>query len=239
MKEQTVIYTDENVSCEGFLVYDDSVKTPQPIVLVAHAWRGQDDFARNKAKELAKLGYAAFAIDMFGNKKNSSSDQESAELIKPFFKDRALLQRRVFAGFDTVYNLPFIDKSRIGAIGFCFGGLTVLELLRSGKPVKAIVSFHGALSSVGAKQVPIAQNIQGSALILHGFDDPLVTPDDVLHVQTELNNAGVKWQMNIYGHTAHAFTNPIAKDPSAGMIYNEKIAKRSWNEMKVFFEEIL
>ena len=149
------------------------------------------------------------------------------------------MQKRIIASYETLIKQPGVDKSRIGAIGFCFGGLTVIELLRSGTPVKSVVSFHGVLGNAGAKTVPIATNIKGSILILHGYDDPLESTSDVLNTQKEFNEAGIDWQMDIYGHTSHAFTNPQSHDIVKGLIYNEKANKRSWIAMKNFFEETL
>lgn len=239
MKEDSIPYQAFDVPAEGFLVYDENIKGTKPAIIVAHAWRGQDDFARNKARDLAKLGYIAFAADLFGHKKNASNDEEAGALIKPLFLDRKLLQQRIIAAYETLSKQPHVDTSRIGAIGFCFGGLTVIELLRSGSPVKSVVSFHGVLGNSGAKTVPIAQNIKGSILILHGYEDPLVPSSDVLNMQKELNDAGIDWQMDIYGHTSHAFTNPQAHDLAKGLIYNEKANKRSWLAMKNFFAETL
>lgn len=239
MKESTINYQAGDMQSEGFLVYDENIKSPCAAVIVAHAWRGQDDFARNKARELAKLGYIAFAADMFGHKKNAANDEESAELIKPLYLDRKLLQTRIIAAFETLSRQPNVDKSHIGAIGFCFGGLTVIELLRSGTPVKAVVSFHGVLGSSGAKTVPIAKNIKGSILILHGYEDPLVSQTDVSNMQKELNDSGIDWQMDTYGKTSHAFMNPMAQDKAKGLIYNEKVSKRAWLAMKNFFDETL
>ena len=239
MKELNITYQAGDVQSEGFLVYDDKIKSSRPAIIVAHAWRGQDDFARDKARSLAQLGYIGFAADLFGNRKNAANDEEAESLIKPLFSDRKLLQSRIIAAFDTLSQQPEVDKSRIGAIGFCFGGLAVIELLRSGTPVNSVVCFHAVLGNTGAKTTPIAKNINGSILLLHGYDDPLVTTEDVLNTQKELNDAGVDWQMNIYGHTSHAFSNPQAHDKAKGLIYNEKINKRAWIAMKNFFEETI
>lgn len=239
MKEQTIPYQAHDVQSEGFLVYDEKIKESRPAILVAHAWRGQDDFARDKARELAKLGYIGFAVDMFGNRKTATNDDDAAALIKPLYLDRKLLLNRIIAAYEILIKQPGVDKSHIGAIGFCFGGLSVIELLRSGTPVKSVVSFHAVLGNSGAKTVPIAKNIKGSILMLHGYDDPLVPTSDVLTTQREFNDAGVDWQMDIYGHTSHAFTNPLAHDNAMGLIYNEKICKRAWLAMKNFFAETL
>lgn len=239
MKESLVEYQAGDVKSKGFIVYDETKKTAQPVVLVAHAWRGQDDFAREKARQLAQLGYVGFAADLFGNGKNAANDDEAGALIKPLFLDRKLLQKRILAAYEFISKQAFVNPNRIGAIGFCFGGLTVLELLRSGIPVKSVVTFHAVLGNTGAQTVPIAKNIQGSILLLHGYEDPLVSQSDILNTQNELNSAGIDWQMNIYGHTSHAFSNPMAKDQAKGLLYNEKSSKRAWLAMKNFFEETL
>lgn len=239
MKKNEIIYQDDDTTCVGYLVHNENIQTPTPAVLVAHAWRGQDEFAREKAHELARMGYIAFAIDMFGNQKNAKDDEESSSLIKPFYLDRQLMQKRVIAAYNTLIKQPHVDTRRIGAIGFCFGGLTVIELLRSGTPVKSVVSFHGILGHEGAKTVPIAPGIEGSLLILHGYEDPLVSFSDIQGVQKELNDHKIDWQMNIYGLTSHAFTNPMANDRVKGLIYNEKTAKKAWSAMKNFFNETL
>lgn len=211
-------------------------------MLVAHAWRGLDDFAKNKAEELANLGYVAMALDNYGEGKISSNDEESAALMHPLFIDRALLRERLNAGLEAAKRLPGVDQKHIGAIGFCFGGLAVQELAKSGAEISGIVSFHGLLgSTVGSAKAKLEKNaakIKAKMLILHGHDDPMVSADDISHFQQEMTQAKVDWQMHIYGGTSHAFTNPIAQDASSGMFYNPVAAKRAWQSMRNFFEEI-
>jgi len=238
MQENYISYQAGDIQCKGYLVSHNKDEH-LPGILVVHAWHGQDEFAREKARALAKLGYIVLAVDMFGNGKNATDDDEAMSLIGPLYADRELMQKRVVAAFDTLVKQPGVDKYRIGAIGFCFGGLTVIELLRSGTPVKSVVSFHGILSHLGAKTVPLASNIKGSILILHGYDDPRVPMSDVLDIQQELNDAKIDWQMNIYGLTSHAFTNPNANDKNKGLVYSDKANKRSWIAMNNFFQETL
>lgn len=241
MNEEIITYQAGNLSCKGFLATPDNGQKC-PGILVAHAWRGQDDFARQKARELAQMGYVALVVDVYGNG-ICVSNEEAPAMMQPLFLDRALLQERILAGFDALAKDPRVDASRIGAIGFCFGGLTVIELLRTGASVKGVVSFHGVLGDgAGANQAKPgirAKKINGSILILHGHNDPLVNADDIANIQKELTEAGADWQMNIFGHTAHAFMNPVAQDHAHGMIYNEKTAKRAWQDMIEFFKEIL
>lgn len=242
MERRTINYSCDGVTCKGFLVHNEIVREPRPGILVAHAWRGQDDFARNKAEELARLGFVAFAVDIYGEGKNAQTDAQAEELMLPFFKDRQLLRNRIHAAYETLKAQERVDKKKIGAIGFCFGGLTVIELLRSGDPVSGVVSFHGLLGErLGdtiATKAPLADKINGSLLILHGHDDPLVSAEDIKNIQQEFSQADVDWQMTIYSHTAHAFTNPELKDPSTGLVFNQTSCDRSWIAMKNFFTEI-
>lgn len=240
MKEQFIDYQIDGKSFKGFVVLPES-NDLKPAVIIAHTWKGQDEFVRDKARELAKLGYIGFAADLYGDGQEAFTDEEAGKLMYPLVTDRALLQERIGKAFDTVANLPSVDKDNIGAIGFCFGGVTVLELLRSGRPVKGVVCFHAGLTAIPldkVKQKPISTNIQGSILILHGYDDPLVSPESLLSLEKELTEANVDWQLTIYGHTTHAFTNPQANTPEKGLNYNPQSDKRSWLAMKNFFNEI-
>lgn len=234
-----VSYQADGLCCEGYLVNPKEMRHAQPAVLIAHAWYGQDEFARKKAHELAELGYIALAIDMFGHRKNATCDEEASSLIKPLYLDRKLLQVRISAAFETLLKQPGVDGTRVGAIGFCFGGLAVIELLRSGAPVKSVVSFHAVINYSGVNSFPIAKNIKGSILLLHGYEDPLCPLKEIQYLQRELNDARVDWQMDIYGMTSHAFTNPLVNDKKKGLIYNEKASTRAWLAMKNFFHETL
>lgn len=242
MIKEFIDYKCGGTKCKGYAVYDSSTKAKRPAIIVAHAWMGQDDFAREKATYLTKLGYLGFAADLYGDGKTVQNSDEAAALMMPLFLDRKLLQERIIAAYRAVQSHPLVVAERIGAIGFCFGGLSVIELLRSGTEIKGAVSFHGALGNSRdgkkAKTVPIAQDIKGSLLMLHGHDDPLVSQDDILNMQTELTKAGVDWQMHIYGHTVHAFTNPVANDAKSGFAFNPKSNERAWKSMRNFFEEI-
>ena len=238
MKEEKHLYGEE---FEGRFYYQEG-KSKLPCVLVAHAWKGQDDFARDKAQELAKCGYVGFAIDLYGGAKRVETKEEAFEMMSPLYFDRALLQKRLKAAFDEACNHPMVDPQKIAVIGFCFGGLAAIELFKSGLDVKGAVSFHGLLSDEmngkKAKTLPMQSGIKGSLLILHGYDDPLVSASDVARCQNELNEAGVDWQMHTYGQTKHAFTVVGADDPSMGLKYNATSEKRAFRSMKSFFEEV-
>ncbi len=241
MRNEKVIYEIDGLPFEGYWSFPKN-QEKRPAVIVAHAWMGQDDFARQKADEIASLGYVGFAVDLYGKGKIAKNPSEAQELMIPLFFDRVLLQRRICSALRLVQQHPLVDSYKVGAIGFCFGGLSVIELLRSGIDVKAVVAFHAVLGNAlrgkVAKTVPIAQAIEGSLLVLHGHDDPLVSEQDIQHFQTEFTKAKVDWQMNIYSHTTHAFTNPAAHDQEHGLYFQPKSAARAWSAMVQFFDEM-
>lgn len=231
----TVSYMDGDVVLEAFFAYDDAVSGRRPAVLINHAWGGRDDFVADKAKKLADLGYLGFALDMYGKGVRGSAPEENARLMQPFMEDRRLLQRRMEAALAAVKMMPWVDDGRIAAIGFCFGGLCVLDLARSGSDVKGVVSFHGLL---GAPEHTQNNRIKAKVLALHGHDDPMVPVEQVIAFEQEMTRAGADWQLHAYGNTMHAFTNPLANDPGFGTVYQKDADRRSWQSMKNFLEEI-
>lgn len=241
IRTEIITYTCGSATHKGFLAAP-AANSKVPGILVAHAWRGLDAFARKKAVALAELGYAALATDVYGDGVTAETDEEAFALMLPLFLDRRLLQNRIAAAYKTLKSNPLVDPERIGAIGFCFGGLTVIELLRSGTPVRGVASFHAVLGDeiAGNKADPvaIAGGIKGRLLALHGHDDPLVSASALAAFQNELTAAGIDWQLVIYGHTSHAFTNPEARDMKSGLFYNADADRRSWQSMRNFFEEV-
>lgn len=235
IKKQAIEYKDGNVTCKGFYAFDDAVKEKRPVIMIAHDWSGCNEFARHKAEKLAELGYVGFAIDMYGDGKIGETKDEKIALISPLMDDRVKLKTRILAAFEAAKKLEMADSTRIGAIGFCFGGLCALDLARSGADVKGVVSFHGLLN---APEFANAPHIKAKVLALHGFDDPMVTPDKLLAFTQEMTFAKVDWQLDVYGHTMHAFTNPQANDPGFGTVYNKQADQRSWIAMKEFLKEV-
>ena len=231
----TVDYLDDGDVLEGFFAYDDCLSGIRPVVLIQHAWAGRDEFVSEKAKALAALGYLAFAADMYGKGIRGKSHDENGKLMQPFMLDRAKLQKRMRAALATVKLMPWADNARVAAMGFCFGGLCVLDLARTGVDIRGVVSFHGLLMPPDNIPQP---KIKAKVLALHGHDDPMVPPEQVLAFQTEMTQADVDWQMHVYGGTMHAFTNPVANDPSFGTVYQSIADKRSWQAMQNFFAEI-
>jgi dienelactone hydrolase len=234
--EQTVTYKDAETVLEGFAVWDDSAQAKRPGVLVVHEWNGLDDFARSEATRLAKLGYVAFAADIYGKGVRPATMEEAGKTAGIYKNDRTLLRNRALASLKALQKLEKVDKNRIAAIGYCFGGTTVLELARAGAPVKGVVSFHGGLSSPKPAD---AKNIKAKVLVLHGGDDPLVPREEVGAFLDEMKKGKVDWQLIEYGGAVHKFMNPAAgNDPSKGYAYNETVAARAWNSMNLFFNEI-
>lgn len=233
---RVVEYSDGSVNLEGFFACDEAATQPAAGVLVAHAWGGRDEFVCEKAKNLAKLGYAAFALDMYGKGILGGSTEENTALMQPYMEDRSLLQRRINVGLQTMAGLVEVDANRIAAMGFCFGGLCVLDLARSGAAIRAVVSFHGILAALGNTQ---GNAINAKILVLHGNDDPMVPRSDITALQQELTQAGCDWQFHSYGNTMHAFTNPVANDADFGTVYHETFDRRSWQSMQNFLHEAL
>jgi len=232
---ESVEYKQGDTTLEGYVAYDDSVKGPRPAVLVVHDWLGCDSYAKMRADMLAKLGYVAFAADIYGKGVRPKAPDEAMAQVKKYKGDRTLLRARVNAALSMLKKREECDPKRVAAIGYCFGGTTVLELARTGADINGIVTFHGGLDTPTRD----AKNIKCKVLICHGADDPYVPATDVAALQDELRAAGVDWQMIYYSGAVHAFTRPDAgSDNSKGAAYNEKADKRSWEAMKQFFDEI-
>jgi len=231
-----VEYKQGEAVLEGWSVYDDAVKGKRPGVLIVHQWKGLSDYERKRAEMLARLGYNVFAADIYGKGIRPQTLQAAAAEAGKYKNDRALLRERVRAGFAVLKNHELTDGNYIAAIGYCFGGTTVLELARSGATVAGVVSFHGGLSSPTPED---AKNIKAKVLALHGADDPNVPPKEVAAFEDEMRQGGVDWQLIAYGGAVHSFTDWNAgNDNSKGAAYNERADRRSWEAMKQFFAEI-
>ncbi len=233
----TINYLDGDIVLEGFFAVDEAVVGRRPAVLVAHMWGGRDGFVAEKAKQLAALGYVGFALDMYGKGILGTTADQNAALMQPFMDDRIMLQKRIGSALQALRLLPWVDDGKVAAIGFCFGGLCALDLARSGSDVRGVVSFHGLLDApalLGHKP------IKAKVLALHGHEDPLATISQVQDFQQEMTEAGVDWQLHVYGHTVHAFTNPRAVDPAMHDTYRyDPVAgQRAWQAMQNFLNEL-
>jgi dienelactone hydrolase len=232
---ETIDYKQGDTTLEGFLAYDDSLSGKRPGVLIVHQWLGLTDYEKMRAKQLAELGYVAFCADIYGKDARPKNVQEAGAEAGKFKSDRQLLRARVNAGLDVLEKNPLVDTKRVTAIGYCFGGTTVIELALSGAELNGVVSFHGGLDAPNPAD---AKNIKCSVLALAGADDPFQNPNDLAAFENEMRDAKVDWEITFYGNAVHAFTQPNPGFVNAGAKYNEKADKRSWQAMKDFLAEI-
>jgi len=235
IQTRTIDYSQDGETFEGFLAWDDSVSGPRPGVVVSHAWGGAGEFEQDRARDLAKLGYAGFALDLYGKGIRGSNPEENAKLMQPFLGDRPLLQRRMQLAIEVARGQDEVDAATVAAMGYCFGGLCVLDLARTGADVLGAVSFHGIFAPPGNTG---GIKVSAKILALHGWGDPLAPPDQVVALAEELTEAGADWQIHGFGKTLHAFTNPQAKDPANGFQYSESATQRSWQMLEDFLAEI-
>ncbi|KLU06932.1 dienelactone hydrolase [Rhodopirellula islandica] len=243
VQTQTIVYNDGDVVLEGFLAFDTKVRPAgtqsdagKPGVLVVHQWMGLTDYERRRCRQLAELGYIAFALDIYGRGDRPKDTTEAAEFAGKYKSDRELYRRRLNLGLDQLRKADNVATDQLAAIGYCFGGTGAIELARSGADVQGIVSFHGGLDSPTPED---GGNIQAKILVCHGADDPFVPEAEIEAMIAEFNEHDVDWQMNVYAHAVHSFTQPMAgNDNSKGAAYNEKADLRSWDAMRVFFHEL-
>lgn len=236
MHTETVDYKEGDTTLEGFVAYDDAIQGPRPGILVVHQWMGLTDYEKMRAEMLAKLGYVAFCADIYGKGVRPKNTQEAGQQAGKYKRDRQLLRARVNAGLAALRQQPQIDQKRVGAIGYCFGGTTAIELARSGADIAGIVSFHGGLDSPTPAD---GKNIKCKVLVCHGADDPFSSPQDIAAFENEMRHGDVDWQLIKYGGAVHSFTQPSAgNDNSKGAAYNAKADKRSWEAMTQFFNEL-
>jgi len=232
MRTEEIHYKVNNNNMVGFVAYPDSKNSP--LVLIAHTWAGKDSFVHDRAKDLAMLGYTAMAVDMYGDGKVGVDASENEALMTPLISNRDELKERILGALETGRSLEGVNPDKVAAIGYCFGGLVVLDLARSGIDVKGVVSFHGLLMPSSIAE----EGVQSKVLVLHGERDPMVPLEMVDNFQKEMTDANVDWQLHSYGGAYHAFTNRDANDPSLGTQYNQDADKRSWRSMLNFFNEI-
>lgn len=227
IKTADVVYRDGDTELEGYLAYDDTITTPRPGVLVIHDWTGLQDYTKDRTRQLAELGYVAFAADIYGKGVRPTDPKECGVQAGKYKNDLPLFRRRVSLALDQLKTRPDVDSKKLAAIGYCFGGSAVLELARSGADVAGVVSFHGGLSTSMPAQ---PGDIKARILVCHGGADESVNKE-VPAFREEMEKSGAKMEFITYPDAKHGFTKP-------GPAYQEKADKESWAAMKQFFAEL-
>ena len=230
--QRAVDYDHDGTALEGFLTAPEG-DSPRPGVVICHAWAGRSAFENSYAEKVADLGYAGFAIDLFGKGVLGSSKEENQKLIEPFIKDRDFLKRRLFAALDVARAQKEIEGDRLIVMGFCFGGLCALDVARAGADVKGCASFHGLFTP----PPETAGKISAKVIAFHGYDDPMADPDAMRGFCDEMTKAKADWRLHAFGGVMHAFTNPQANDPDFGTVYDEQARNRAWASFRAFAEE--
>ncbi len=238
MKEETVTFTAGNTTSKSFVVYDGNKQGKRPAVLVIPEWWGLVDYARNRARKLADLGYIAMAVDMYGNGKTADNPKEAMALASPFYKNPELTKVFVDAAIKKLETYNQADTANIAAIGYCYGGFVVLNAAKLGADLKGAVSFHGNLSGVA----PNKDLLKAKVLVCHGAADKFVSEQEVSAFKKSMDSVGADYTFKVYANATHAFTNPEAtangKKFNMPIEYNAAADTSSWNDMKVFFGKI-
>lgn len=236
---KTVAYEQGGVKLEGFLAYDDQTTALRPGVLVVPEWWGLNDYAKDRARQLAQLGYVAFAVDMYGDGMSTTDAKKAGELAGQFY-GKPLMAERAQAALDQLLKTGLVDEKKVAAIGFCFGGAVCQTLAYTGAPLAGIVSFHGSLVPASPEA---AEKNRAKFLICQGALDPFTKPEAIAAFKKSLDDGKIDYQFIYYSGAVHAFTNPGADALAAasglkGIGYNAEAARRSWNLMQQFFNEI-
>lgn len=236
VQTKTVPYEHDGVKLEGFLAWDDSVQGKRPGVLVVHEWWGLDDYARRRARQLARAGYVAFALDMYGKGKLTEHPQQAREWSGMIRENVDQWRERALAGLEILKRQEQTDDSRLAAIGYCFGGSTVLQMALGGADLKGVASFHGGLFEPNLEEV---RNAKAAMLICHGAVDAFIPEETAQKFRQALEKGGADYTMIYYGGAHHSFTVPAADQRDIENIdYHPKAARRSWRHLRVFLREV-
>jgi len=232
-----VEYSDGSWLAEGYLAYQADLESTVPCVLIAHDWSGLNEHTRATADKIAELGYIAFAVDVYGKGIRGDTVGDNSHLMQPLIEDRSALRDRLLAAVEAAKALEFTDPERLGAIGYCFGGLCALDLARnSPKGLRCALSFHGLLTT---PDYDIPGQIAPRLLLLHGWEDPMAPPTEVVAELRAFTEAGATWEMHAYGHAMHAFTFTGANYPERGIAHHPLADQRSWKAAVDFIEECM
>lgn len=235
VKTETIEYQDAGVTLKGVLAWDDAASGKRPGVLVVHEWWGLNDYAKTRAEQLAAEGYVAFALDMYGDDKVTDHAEQAGEWSNQISSNIDAWRTRAQAGLDVLKAQPQVDPGKVAAIGYCFGGSTVMQMAYAGADVEAVVSFHGSLPPAGQD----VKSVKPRVLVAHGRDDKFIPAEQIAAFQAGLDRVGAKWEMTIYSGARHGFTNPDAgKFGIDNVVYNETADKRSWAAMLQLFDDV-
>ena len=236
---QKIDYQVDGVTMKGYLAYDDAIKGQRPGIIVVHEWWGLNDYARQRARMLAELGYTAFALDMYGDGKQARHPDDAKKFSSEVMQNFPMAKARFIAALDVLRKHRTVDPHRIAAIGYCFGGGIVLEMARSGIDVAGVASFHGMLATAHPAQVSA---IKAKILVMTGAEDPFVPPAQVAQFKQEMDAAKVDYTLISYPGAKHAFTNPDAdkygEKFNLPLAYNQAADQASWKEMQDFFQDL-
>jgi dienelactone hydrolase len=238
LKEEMVSYRLDSSTRNNFVVYDENIEGQRPAVLVIHEWWGLNDYAKMRARELAKLGYIAMAVDMYGDNKMGPDPATAGALAGPFYEKPEIAKPIFDAALEKLKTFAQTDATRVAAIGYCFGGAQVLNLARMGEDLKGVVSFHGNLTVTS----PDKNLLKAEILVCHGGADPFVPQEEVDKFKKQMDSIGASYTLKVYDGATHAFTNPEAtangKKFNIPVEYNAAADTASWNDMKAFFNTI-
>lgn len=239
LQEKTIEYKSGDTTMKGYLVWDDKISGKRPGVLVVHEFWGLNDYPRSRARMLAELGYTAFALDMYGDGKVGEHPREASEFMQAVLSNADLAKARFLAAKQFLEQQPTVNPKKIGAIGYCFGGATVLMMARAGVDLAAVVSFHGLLNA-GAPAKP--GQVKARILVENGADDQMVKPEDIAAFKQEMDAAGADYQFDNYPGAKHGFTNPaadgVARQFDLPVGYNAAAEKQSWAAMQRLFKSV-
>jgi dienelactone hydrolase len=234
---EAVEYKHGDVVLEGYVAYEKGAQGKRPGVILVHEWKGHGPYVRQRAEQIARLGYVAFAIDMYGKGVQAKDHTEAGKLAGVYLKDRKLMRERAAVGLERLKKFDVVDPAKIAAMGYCFGGTTVLELARGGYDVLGVASFHGGLSTAPAAE---AKPIKAKIAVFHGAADKNVPPDQVAAFEEEMTKAGADWFLVKFGGAVHSFTvKEAGNDPSTGAAYDENADRRSGEMLKNFLSDVL
>ncbi|MEX2495068.1 MAG: dienelactone hydrolase family protein [Woeseia sp.] len=233
-RSRLIEYRDGDTRLEAYMAWGEA-SAPRPVVLIVHAYGGRGEYECGRADMLARMGYVGVALDVYGKGVLGQDPAECGRLMQPFIEDRGHLLRRLELGLEAARAQPECDPGRVAAIGYCFGGLCVLDMARAGLDLHGVVSFHGLFDPPSDRA---SNDIRAKVLVLHGWEDAMVPPDSVLALASELTARNTNWQIHAYGGTFHAFTNPHADDIGRSVKFDAVADRRSWETLENFLAEL-